>query len=161
MMTTIIDYAYQATTQGIHIFPCDPKTKRPLITDWPNQATTNHDQIAYWWSVYPDAMIGAVTGHKSGFYVLDIDVKDGIDAFTKLEKLEAAYGKLDYTTMVKTPSGGIHLYIPMPDADIRNSAGKLGAGIDIRGNGGYVIYAGSVRADGEAYSIISGEEYHA
>lgn len=63
----------------------------------------------------------------SNLFVVDIDVKDGIDAFTKLRALEEQYGKLDHTTLVSTPSGGLHLYFRMPDKiDLRNSAGSRG-----------------------------------
>ena len=66
-----------------------------------------------------------------------------------LVQLEAKLGPLPETYKVKTRAGGIQYYFEYPEGyDLRNTAGRLGVGIDIRGNGGYVIAPGSfVNAD--------------
>jgi hypothetical protein len=54
---------------------------------------------------------------------------------------------------VDTPSGGQHLYYAAPPGrEIRNSAGKIGPMIDVRGAGGYVLGPGSV-IGGAAYTV--------
>lgn len=147
--------ALQAAEVGFPVFPANPENKRPLIKDWPNLASRDPNQIRTWWSQFPRAMTGAVTGDASGFFVLDIDVKNGEDAFEKLKNLQRLYGEFSSTLMVKTASGGLHLYFKMPDGiNLRNSAGKLATGVDIRANGGYVIFPGSIRADGQSYKIL-------
>ena len=148
--------ALTAATLGIPVFPCNPENKRPLINAWQHNATLDTDAIVSYWTAFPDAMVGAVMGKPSGKFVIDIDVKDGVAAKTKLEELEARYGVFKALWMVSTPSGGLHLYCDMPtDRDVRNSAGQLGVGIDIRGTGGYVIFPGSTRFDGKKYRFVT------
>jgi hypothetical protein len=91
------------------------------------------------------------TGSASGVNVLDIDVSDDVDGFAALERL----GPVPDTTQVRTPRGGLHVWFRHdPDRPLRCSAGKLAPGIDTRGDGGYVILPGSVRADGKAYTWV-------
>jgi Bifunctional DNA primase/polymerase, N-terminal len=150
--------ALTAAFLGFPVIPCNPENKKPLFAGWPEKATTDRDTITEWWSQWPQAMIGVLTGKPSGYFVLDIDVKDGVPALEKLSKLETLHGSLVPLMTVRTPSEGLHLYLPMPEGtDIRNSAGKIGIGIDIRGTGGYVIFPGSTRADGKQYTLISKE----
>jgi Bifunctional DNA primase/polymerase, N-terminal len=153
---TTLGYALFAAELGIRVFPANPKTKISLLKKWPEIATTDIDVIRRWFGqIYPNAMIGAATGAKSGFWVLDIDVKDGVDAFTKLEALETKYGKLNPFLTIKTPSSGLHLYFKQPNNTlVKTNAGVLGVGIDIRGDGGCIMFAGSTRYDGERYEII-------
>jgi hypothetical protein len=99
-------------------------------------------------------MIGVPTGPRSGFWVLDVDVDQarGNDGRASLAELEAEHGKLPQTVSTRTPRGGLHLLFRWsPHDSLRNSAGKLGPGLDVRGDGGYVIMPPSQRADGAAY----------
>jgi predicted P-loop ATPase len=58
------------------------------------------------------------------------------------------------TYIVKTP-GGFHLYFLMPtDVVVRNSSNKLGPGIDIRGEGGFVVGPGSPHKNGGVYEVL-------
>jgi hypothetical protein len=41
--------------------------------------------------------------------------------------------------MAHTTSGGLHVYFANPERELRNSAGLLGPGLDVRGAGGFVI----------------------
>jgi hypothetical protein len=94
--------------------------------------------IAGWWNSWPDANVAIVTGSASGIVVLDIDT-GGEDGYETLREIEAAHGALPTTASVKTPTGGAHLYFRHPGTDIRNSVRRLGPGLDVRGDGGYVI----------------------
>jgi hypothetical protein len=72
----------------------------------------------------------------------DHDISSGADALTVLA--ERAGESLPQTYIVATPSGGRHLYFTAPEeASVRNSAGRPGPMIDVRGQGGYVVAAGS------------------
>jgi hypothetical protein len=83
------------------------------------------------------AMIGVPTGDTSGFFALDLDVKNGGGG---LEWLAANQHRIPETRRHKTRSGGVHLLFAMPEGRIiRNSAGRIAAGVDVRGNGGYII----------------------
>ena len=96
--------------------------------------------------------VGILTGDVSGIFVLDIDPKDG--GFESMRALVAEHGPLPDTFIVKTGSGGFHYYFTMPPFDVRNSAKKLSAGIDVRGNGGMVVGPGSVSHAGP-YEVLN------
>src|SRR5262249_14056450 len=106
-------------------------------------------QIRSWWARHPNAMIGLPTGPQSGVWVLDIDNGEGKDGKASLATLESTYGALPETGKVTTPSGGSHYYFKY-DGEVR-SRGQLADGLDVRGDGGYVIAGGSVRSDGRSY----------
>jgi Bifunctional DNA primase/polymerase, N-terminal len=70
--------------------------------------------------------------------VLDIDVKDpASNGFDSLEDL--CHAILPSTPMVHTASGGLHVHFAAGARELRCSAGLLGPGLDVRGDGGYVI----------------------
>ena len=123
-------------------------------------ATTDGPTITTWWKQWPEAMIGIPTGEPSGVFVLDIDRDEGkgLDGFAALAAMEAAHGPLPETRTQRTPRGGEHRLFSWPGFKIKNSASKLGAGLDIRGDGGYVIVAPSVNADGVPYEWIRESE---
>lgn len=92
-----------------------------------------------------------MTGATSGFFCLDVD---GAEGKASLAQLESQYGPLLKLCMAETPSDGWHIYFKMPDFDLRNSAGRLGPGLDVRANGGYVVVPPSsvVNRNGELKS---------
>jgi hypothetical protein len=70
--------------------------------------------------------------------VLDVDVEDG--GLESLARLERAGAPVPKTARTRTGGGGIHLFFRYPGTtEIRNSAGLLGPGLDVRGEGGYVV----------------------
>jgi hypothetical protein len=146
---SIMDAAINYANQSWPVFPCDPATKQPYTSKGFKAATTEASQIVDWWSKFPKAMIGVPTGAASGIWVLDIDVKPDADGAVELAKLEQAHGALPPTLTASTPSGGKHLYFRYTEG-IKNR-GSFESGIDVRGEGGYVIAAGSVRDDGCRY----------
>jgi Bifunctional DNA primase/polymerase, N-terminal/AAA domain len=141
--------------RGWHIFPCDPRDKSPLTANGFEDATTDSAMITAWFTDMPYAMIGIRTGAQSGIFVVDCDVdpEKGLDGIGALKELSI---DLPETITVKTPRGGKHFYFAYPDGtEIRNSAGKIAPGIDVRGEGGYVIAAGSMRSDRIYYETLS------
>jgi Bifunctional DNA primase/polymerase, N-terminal/Primase C terminal 2 (PriCT-2) len=100
-------------------------------------ATTDEKTITRWWREYPDAGIGMPTGTASGMIVIDIDSKNGKDGTLALKKLRHLV-PLPKTRTAFTPSGGKHLYFKDPGG-IHSSTDKLGVGLDVRGDGGYVV----------------------
>jgi hypothetical protein len=91
-------------------------------------------------------MVGAVafgqrrvpTGEESGIVVLDVDPDAG--GSESLAKLEREDGPVPMTAKARTGGGGIHLFFRYREGtQIRNSAGLLGPGLDVRGEGGYVV----------------------
>src|SRR5262249_8949386 len=137
----MIRTALALARRGQAVFPCKPGTKEPATPHGLKDATTDLGVIERWWHTNPDYNIAIAPGAISGVFIADID---GFDAEVELRKLEAAHGTLPPTVEAITARGR-HAYFQMPaGSDIRNSAGKIAPGIDIRGNGGYVLAPPSV-----------------
>lgn len=120
--------------RGVPVFPCKPGGKEPLTPNGHLAATTDERQIGRWWRRWPGANIGAPTGERSGFWALDVD------NFTSFDALTDELGELPETAATKTGGAGMHLFLKYPAGEtIRNSADKLGPGLDVRGEGGYVV----------------------
>ena len=134
------------------VFPCSPEDKKPLTRFGFKDATTEAKQLCRWSEKWPHAMIGLRTGPEAGVFVLDVDrnAPGGFDGFAALSVLENQYGTLPETLRSVTPRTGSHYYFFWRDG-IKNSAGRLGASLDVRGDGGYVILPPSRRADGKGY----------
>jgi archaellum biogenesis ATPase FlaH len=131
------------------IFPCKPHDKTPLVK-WADVATTDVNMIIGWWEVHPDANIGLACGARSGIVVLDVDPAHGGN--DSLRALVSIHGELPVTPIAKTGGGGRHYLFAHPGIEIRNSAGLLGVGLDIRGDGGYIVAPGSVHPNGNMYT---------
>jgi hypothetical protein len=112
---------------------CPSAGKHPIVAAGFRSASKDLEQIKSWWGKYPQANIGIATGKVSGVVVLDVDPRHG--GFDSLVKYS-----LPPTMKARTGGSGEHYYFrPSDDIEIRNSAGKLGAGLDVRGEGGYVV----------------------
>ncbi|QXC49547.1 bifunctional DNA primase/polymerase [Agrobacterium salinitolerans] len=165
-MQTPLELAQHYVAQGWPVFPCrshaeehvDQATgeiitlgeKTPLTPNGFKGATRFPRIIERWWSDWPDAAVGLPTGEKTGFFALDIDNKPGgANGFDWLSEMEAEHGPLPDTARVTSPNGGLHIYFKYV-VGTRNR-GALGAGVDIRSEGGYVLAAGSTMANGRSY----------
>ena len=73
----------------------------------------------------------------------------------ELLKLEHRFGALPATVTAVTGTGGHHLYFRLPNFAgapvIKNTASALAAGIDTRGEGGYVVAPPSIHPNGNPY----------
>lgn len=161
-----LDLALAFVEHGWPIFPCrsaaseaiDHATgeitvlaeKTPHTSNGFKAATKYRRIIERWWSDWPDAAVGIPTGAATGVFVLDIDNKPGgANGFAWLSDMEAEHGPLPVTARVTSPNGGLHIYFNYV-AGTRNR-GALGAGVDVRSEGGYVLAAGSTMSDGRSY----------
>lgn len=141
---------WYAKNFGWAVFPLKPGEKTPLTKNGFKDASKELAQIMRWWEQTPAANIGIVTGAVSGFWVLDVD-KDH-SGYETLDQLLKDYSAFPRTVESVTGSGGNHVLFTMPDFEIRNNAGtKLGQGLDIRGNGGYIVAPPSIHPNGNAY----------
>lgn len=120
-----------------------------LVKHGLKDATTDIKLIEMWFRNNPHNL-GICTGTNSGFFVLDCDHKDGGEQ--GLEDLQARVGVLP-DTLVQRTGGGRHYFFRHPqDRSVRNSVKKLGPGLDIRGDGGYVVAAPSNHFSGNDYA---------
>lgn len=170
-MSVILDSALYLAARGGRVFPlhgirqenagrsvctcgdpaCAQLGKHPIGALVPNgvtNATNNPQTIQRWFSKAPYANVGLATGRT---VVLDVDPRHGGDA--SLQALEAQHGAFPVTTRAITGSGGQHiLFRPPAGVEIRNSAGKLAPGLDVRGIGGYIVAPPSLHASGRHYA---------
>jgi hypothetical protein len=139
--------------RGWSVLPLKPRDKRPFIR-WETlqNARPSRSDLKTWFRMWPDANIGIVTGEISNLIVLDIDPKHGGDV--ALEHLERRFGSLPATVEVRTGGGGRHLYFAHPGGFLRNRVG-LAQGIDIRGDGGYIVAPPSIHPSGRPYKWVS------
>ena len=135
---TLLGTAVAYARRGVPVFTCEPGGKRPLTHNGFWDATTDPRRIRAWWTRWPAANVGVPTGNRSGLLVLDVDARD--DGFESLALLEREEGSLPRTARARTGGGGMHVFFRYPAGEtVRNSAGALGAGLDVRGEGGYVV----------------------
>lgn len=135
---------------GYRVFPCG-QDKRPLVKGWQAKATTDKATIRRWWKRHADAMPGLPTGPENDLAVLDVDRKNGKDGFAALRNLGHDPADLS-PAKVTTPSGGQHSLFRWREG-MGNSADGLPAGVDVRGEGGFIIAPGAVSPKG-AYTPI-------
>ena len=153
---------HYATQYGWRVFPlhtadakgcscgrsdCGGPGKHPRTSDGSRGATTKPEQIRAWWGQWPDANVAVATG--AGLVVIDIDPRHGGD--DTLVDLRAKLGELPDTVEALTGGGGRHIYLATK-VEVRNSANVLGEGVDVRGEGGYVVAAPSSHASGRVYA---------
>lgn len=125
-----------AQEMRLPVFACGPD-KRPVTQHGFHDATRDPTEIRLQFSAPGAAMIGVPTGQGAGFFVVDLDVKNGGQG---LEWLAANQHRLPRTRTHRTRSGGQHLLFQWPEGrTIRNSASRVAPGVDVRGNGGYII----------------------
>jgi Bifunctional DNA primase/polymerase, N-terminal/Primase C terminal 1 (PriCT-1) len=143
----MVQTARALAEKGLAIFPCLPRDKRPATQHGLKDATTDPIEIENWWHQNPNYNIAIATGAISGIFVIDLD---GADAEAGLRKLETQRGELPAT--VESITGrGRHLFFKWPEKPVRNSAGKIATGIDVRATGGYVIAPPSIHPSGKRY----------
>jgi P4 family phage/plasmid primase-like protien len=131
------DCAKELIAKGVPVFPCKVN-KAPLVQGGFKAASLDPMQIESWAQQWPNALVGVPTGARSGFFVLDIDRKKDKDGFKTL--VENGW-ELPETRTHTTKSGGAHcLFKYQVDLGLKNSVEKLGYGLDIRTDGGYIIW---------------------
>lgn len=156
---TLKDWALTYARMGLAVFPLRPGDKRPATENGCKAATTSLQQIADWWDRYPDCNIGIATGGISGGLVvidLDIDETKGINGYDSLKEWQRKNGELPETWQSITGRGGYHL-LYMDSAENKNRVG-LYEGVDIRGEGGYIVAPPSIHPNGRKYEWEQGPD---
>lgn len=130
---------------GVPVFPCAPGGKTPITRHGHLDATTDRRQVRAWWRLNPWANIGIPTGAASGLVVVDVDMHgsaNGMEAFARAGDAGLVEG---WGLLVNTPTGGQHAYFPAISGVEQRSWQAGSAGIDIRGDGGYIVAPPSIR----------------
>lgn len=123
---------------------CSSPGKHPKIFNGLNAASADLEVIKS--MDWKNSNIGIATGAKSGFFVIDVDGKEGMET---LERLQKQHGKLPTTVQQITGSGGRHIFFKYR-GEIRNKVNFL-PGLDIRGDGGYIVASPSIHVSGNKY----------
>lgn len=144
-VSTLMRAALQYAAKGYRVFPLEPRGKTPRTEHGVKDATSDPEQVSTWWRAIPDANIGIATGN--GLLVLDIDGDIGAQTLSNLLDI---YGPLPHTPSQKTGKGRHYLFTV--DGPVKNSAGKIGPGIDTRGDGGYIVGGPSIHPSGDPYA---------
>jgi predicted P-loop ATPase len=169
---SVLDHAIAYAVRGLFILPCHyitpsgrcscsnpkcssqgkhPRTQRGLL-----DASADPEVITAWWGKWPNSNIGIATGKASGIAVLDVDIgKGGEDSLAAL----FPEGPIQ-TAHVITGSGGSHYWFRHPGGNvaIANSASVLAPGLDVRGDGGYVLAPPSSHLSGRRYAWEASSE---
>ncbi|WP_424230864.1 bifunctional DNA primase/polymerase [Actinophytocola sp.] len=169
------DAALEAASLGYFVIPLWPESKVPAMhretrcpgrgdcahghRGWEARATRDLETICRWWDAAP-LNVGIAAG-RSGLHVLDLDAahgeqapaqwhgcRDGTDVLARVAARAGARPPTD-TRTVRTPTGGSHLYFQAPPSiSLRNTVARVGWRVDSRGDGGFVVAAGSWREEG-------------
>ena len=147
---------------GWHVFPVTADKRPPAGFKWRDLATTDLDTIRTWWTgAHADCGVAIATGADSGIWVIDVDIaggKPGADTMRAIRDDNG--GQLPETVTLQTQSGGIHYYYRWdPDRAVTNGAysnikAKYGDGVDVRGEGGYVVAPPSAGTGGGQYLFV-------
>jgi len=127
---------------------CSSPAKHPRTAHGLRDATDECAVIERWWSQWPVANIGVLTGTGSVILVLDIDPRHGGD--DALATMIAKHGELPETVTAETGGGGTHYFFRHPGRSVPSRTGIV-RGIDCKADGGYVVAAPSIHASGTPY----------
>lgn len=132
--------------------------KHPMTDHGFKDASVDEGMIRHWWEGEPNANIGVRTGEESGIVVIDVDPRHGGDV--AFEALLAQHGPLPVTPRVRTGGGGWHIYFAHPGGGLKvGNRQDMVPGVDVRGDGGYVLGAGSNHVHGD-YLLEAGLGLH-
>lgn len=132
---------------GYAVLPLERGGKKPhrmLPMGGVHNASADAEQVISWWRMDPAANIGVATGRMSGLAVIDLDVKGGHNGMASISSF-LHENRLDfpYTALATTPSAGQHYWLRKAGSTAERP-GVL-PGVDVKGDGGYVVAPPSMR----------------
>jgi len=136
---------------------CSSPGKHPRTLRGGKAATTDTAQVERWWAGWPDANIGICTGANAGIAAIDVDPRHGGDE--SLAALEQEFGSLPATVEALTGGGGRHLVFKHPGGAV-GSRSNIRPGVDLRGDGGYIVAPPSIHSSGAQYRWRAGHGPH-
>jgi putative DNA primase/helicase len=136
---------------GWPVLPLRPRAKAPLTRHGYKDATTDKRTVLSWWARWPNANVGIATGARSGVVVLDIDPRNG--GLESLQELMDRHGPLPQTPSAETGGGGLHYYFAVRGS-VRSR--QLAPGLEVKGDGGYIVAPPSVHPSGQPYRWLRG-----
>lgn len=153
-MTEVGREACRLASMGIAVFPVRARGKEPATRRGVHDATTDAEGLSEFFDAHPDLNLGAAMGSASGGLVaIDVDVDEdaGKDGYAELRRWESEHGELPETVTSISGSGGMHMIYRLPEGVTVGNGVNRGLGIDVRGEGGYVVVHPSVHPNGRRY----------
>ena len=152
--TETLDLAAIYARAGARVLPLRPKSKAASLNDWPNNATTDQNQITKWFGNGTAYNIGLAMGtwshtetDKTFLVCVDIDMHGDTNGLENWQQLVAQNGgNQGQPFIADTATGGLHLVYVSP-VELTNERGALPQGIDVRGQGGYIMTEPSTHPD--------------
>lgn len=181
-LRTKLDYALFFTRLGLKVIPvnyvyqddgitkcscwnganCDSKGKHPALNSYKDFdfTTLTKEKMVEWFSEdgeYHNHNLGAFTGHKAGYVVIDTDIRSDECGETNLINLANQHGSLPETLTIKTGTGGFHRYYLHPEntQPVKSSSGEIAKKVDVRGFNGMAVLPPSIHENGQAYELVS------
>jgi putative DNA primase/helicase len=139
---------------GFSLIPVG-RNKVPLIQEWQKIRAVNASTLETWFSQYPLANLGCVTGSVSRVVVLDVDVSHGEDGLESLRLLEKEFGLLPHTPIAITSTGGQHYYFRYEGLPLKRRI-KFRPGLDLLAEESYVVLPPSIGLNGRHYCWDAG-----
>jgi hypothetical protein len=128
---------------------CSSPGKHPLTPKGFKDASSDPAIIAAWWKRWPFANIGLPTGGPLHLLVIDCDPRNG--GPTTFGELKGLFPSLPAGSIrVRTGGGGLHVYLRYSGGPLPK---ELAKGIDLKGDGGYVVAPPSLHASGRRYAF--------
>lgn len=142
----MLSHAKRYLSLGLSVIPLRTRGKEPLI-DWKKYQTTlpTIAELTQWWTKWPDANLGIITGMISAVVVVDLDGPEGIASGQRLGLK---------SSVVSLTGDGKHLFFKYSEG-ICNSASQLAEKVDVRGEGGYVVMPPSIHPNGRRYRFLN------
>lgn len=151
-MSDLKKAAIEYAKAGFAVFPCERDGKEPATRHGFKDATKDVDTIKCVWSDHPNLNVGIATGAMSGgVFVVDVDNHNGVDGAQYLLEWQREHGEFPETACATTGSGGTHLFFRAPNGVSVKSAAHVIEGVDVRGDGGYIVAPPSVHPNGNRY----------
>ena len=147
-MSAVVEHAVRLAKHGLPVFPLSEE-KRPICPSGFKDAVRDPDAVVTLWHRYPGSLIGVPTGTVSGIDVLDSD-----ERHSGFDWLFSSVSRLPITRIHATRSGSVHVLFRHANG-VRNSEGKIAPGMDVRGDGGYVVWWPATGLAVENASIIA------
>jgi archaellum biogenesis ATPase FlaH len=143
----VVEQALGYLHRGFSVIPLSPMSKiPPKGFEWARyqKGPASEDDVRQWFTGWPDANLGIVTGAVSGIVVVDCDNKDAA------RELKRIMPELKTVPRVKT-SKGHHFFFRHPGYPVPNSASVFFPKMDVRGDGGFVVAPPSIHERGHQY----------
>lgn len=141
----MLNHALKYLSLGLSVIPLRPKGKEPLIKwqEFQSRRATP-EEVKEWFLKWPDANVGIVTGGVSGVAVVDLDGTDGLKSANNLGLM---------SSIVSLTGNGKHLWYK--NVGTIQNAVRLMPGVDVRGEGGYVVAPPSIHESGRRYRFLT------